>query len=268
MYMDNLNPKYAFIPPPYSTPIFANTPKYRIKTAIKKWNEEEILTCEKIKKIPSYFCFFSPILKTNFLNIDEKYVLLHQEVLIPFHEFFRNLPEKQVEYFAWASFFRLIDAFKLLNSHGILYTNYGKIGFTHQNQPVLFDFERNIQDLQYLPLEQHVAIFLENNSHIEALSKTNITDICFEFNKNKYDNKDENEDIREKTHEKCMNLLMPWINQPKSLTLNEMNKYKNTWDIYSLSMLYLNLINIYPIISTTFPVYLLYKNIQLDGKSR
>jgi len=240
-------------------------PKYRIKTAIKKWNEEELFICEKIKKIPRYFCFFAPILKSSLLNIPEKYVLIHQEELVPFYEFFRNLPEKQLEYFAWSSFSRLSDAFNLLNSNGILYTNYGKIGFTYQNQPVLFDFERNINDLQYLPLEQRVVIFLEKNSHIEALSKTDITDICFGFNRNKYD---ENEDIREKNQEKCMNLLIPWINQPKSATLNEMNKYKDTWDIYSLSMLYLNLTTVYPIILKTFPVDVLYKNMHLDGKSR
>ena len=69
-----MNPKY------FATEITHITHKNRTKETkmheikqIKRYDEEELEICKKILKIPTYFLFFSPIRKFNFLNISEKY---------------------------------------------------------------------------------------------------------------------------------------------------------------------------------------------------
>ena len=146
------------------------------KTIIKQYNEEELIICNKIRKIPLYFCYFAPIISVKFLNNQNNYILISRQDLIPFYDFFSKLPENQFNHYVINSYLHLKKAFQILNQEDILYINYGKIGFNYQNQPLIFDFERNVNDLEHLPLEQYVISFLEKSQSV-SLSKENIENI-------------------------------------------------------------------------------------------
>jgi hypothetical protein len=98
--------------------------------------------------------------------------------------FFGKCAEKEKILRIFTSYGHLIRACQILNQYGIVYENYDKIGFNRQNQPILFDFERNRAKIQYLPIEAHVTAFLEKND-VLSLSKSNIEEICGTFLKNK-----------------------------------------------------------------------------------
>ena len=164
---------------------------------------------------------------------------------------FENLPENQIKYFIYSSYFHLTKAFEVLNKHEIIYANYGKFGFNYQNQPILFDFERNLNDLDHLPLERHVIAFLEKNQSYISLSRENIEFICKNFlqtqqtqeieklnNKLYIPYKSYKSYKSYKNKEDCMKLLIPLINKPKCNIIQEMEKTQYNWDMYSLNMLY------------------------------
>jgi len=226
---------------------------------IKKYNEEELKICAKILKIPMYFLFFSPIKKYSFLNAPEKYILVYREDLLPFYDFFEKCTEKERKMRILASYRHLIRGCQLLNHHGIVYENYEKIGFNRQNQPILFDFERNKASLQYLPLEAHVLSFIKNND-VVSLSKSNIEQICENFLKMYIFNH------AKPTLRECMSLFVHLINQPKQAIINEMEKYKNTWNYYGISYLYLELLN--QVEMPVFFVDILFECIHVDFNSR
>ena len=112
--------------------------------------------------------------------------------MIPFYDFFSKLPENQFNHYVINSYLHLKKAFQILNQEDILYINYGKIGFNYQNQPLIFDFERNVNDLEHLPLEQYVISFLEKSQSV-SLSKENIENICLNFIKNQQEQNQHNQ---------------------------------------------------------------------------
>ena len=202
----------------------SNPPNFSIKKYIKRYNEKEIETVNKIKKIPRYFCFFAPFIKHSFLQVPDKYVVLYQEELIPFYDFFQNIHGKEKKMHIQSSFLHIVKAFQVLRDHDILYGNYGKIGFNRQNQPILYEFERNIVDLQYFPVEMHVIALLQRES-CSSLSLTNIDAILETFSDKS---------------PSAPSFLRELINKPKQQIIDALWKYRYTWDNYALSMLYLN----------------------------
>ena len=223
-----------------------------LKKQIKLYNEQEIVICDKIKKIPNYSCFFSPILKYSLIQSSDKYAVIYSEELKPFYDYFRNCSNKERKYRIWSSYIYLIKGFKLLHSHEIFHGNYGKIGFNKENQPVLFDFceeqeslrggerraysggrmpdeyERNMYNLSHFPIEMHIISFLEKDSGVNAsLSKFNIETIFHNF--------------LEDVQMECPDFLFNYVNKPKEQILDALWKYRYTWDNYALSMLYLEI---------------------------
>ena len=132
-----MNPAYIFFPLEKNSPIRKKT-----KNLIKKHDPIEIQISEKIKEIPFYFNYFAPIESWSFLN---KYIVVVQEDCIEFHDFFANIRKTNEKYFVsmlLSSYSHFVKAFELLNKYEIVYETIPKFGFTHQNQPVLFDFEK------------------------------------------------------------------------------------------------------------------------------
>jgi len=222
-----------------------------IKSSIQCYDPQEIAICNKIKQIPKFFSFFSPIISHSSLNAFDKYILVYKEYLVPFNDFFERLPDDQVFFFIYSSYFHLEKAFQLLNKHNILYGKYGKIGFNYKNQPMLFDFERKMDDFDnnmtmcHFPLERYCIAFLEKNM-ATSLSMTNIDEICKDFCKMREginQNQNQNQNQNHAMYKKCVDFLIPWINKPKQIVIQEMNKYQLNWDMYSTSLLYLNLLS-------------------------
>jgi L-cystine uptake protein TcyP (sodium:dicarboxylate symporter family) len=63
-----------------------------------------------------------------------------------------------------------------------------------------------------------------------------------------------------------MSLFVHLINQPKQAIINEMEKYKNTWNYYGISYLYLELLN--QVEMPVFFVDILFECIHVDFNSR
>ena len=139
-----MNPRY-FIDTIYLSNVKKKTKpcKKEIIKQIKKYNKPEIDICEKIKKIPYYFCFFSPILEYNLLDRVDSYIIVSlEEKLIPFHDFFKKINKNEKIVHILSSYRHLVEGIQKLNTIGILYGNYESIGFNYQNQPIMFNFER------------------------------------------------------------------------------------------------------------------------------
>jgi hypothetical protein len=109
-------------------------------------NSEKIEINEQIKKIPKYSQFFSPFTFKSSVNgtgNNTNYILVEQQSLVPFDDFFSNVPKNQIASLIESSFSRVKEATSILNESCILDCWTAKIGFNYQNQPILFDFERN-----------------------------------------------------------------------------------------------------------------------------
>ena len=177
-----MNPRY-FIDTIYLSNVKKKTKpcKKEIIKQIKKYNKPEIDICEKIKKIPYYFCFFSPILEYNLLDRVDSYIIVSRgRKLIPFHDFFKKINKNEKIVHILSSYRHLVEGIQKLNTIGILYGNYESIGFNYQNQPIMFNFERNQTKIQYLPIEVHIISFLTKNNN-KSLSISNIREICDNF---------------------------------------------------------------------------------------
>ena len=228
---------------------------------IKRYDEEELEICKKILKIPMYFLFFSPIRKFNFLNISEKYILVYREELQPFSDFFGKCAEKEKISRIFTSYGHLIRACQILNQYGIVYENYDKIGFNRQNQPILFDFERNPAKMQYLPIEAHVLAFLEKND-VLSLSKSNIEEICGNFLKIYPFNH------KRPSQRECVNMFVSLINKPKQVIMDEIGKYKNTWNNYGISYVFLEMLSYMSNEMPSFFVNVLFECVSVDFNRR
>jgi len=215
-----------------------NSPKIT-KYCIKTKNQEERVLCEKIKKISFYSCFFSPILSFSPVNgsISQTYWLTEQEELQTFFPFFSLFKENHFHIVLLDSFRHLEKAVNVLNKNDLSTINGWKIGFNHQNQPLLHDLERSEENSALTTIESHCIDFLERNQNIESLSKENVEVIC----RKSFSKTLENPSLRES----CETFLFSWVNQAKSRILQHMYSYSKRWNMYKLSVLYLEVISKY-----------------------
>jgi hypothetical protein len=248
---------------------------------IKKYEEciNEINISEKIKQIPYFFLYFSPIKNSKILNVSEidenilelseiaekkYYVLLLREDLYyaSFSHFFNNLSnpkEKVLELFD--SYTYLLKAIHMLNSNKIVYfdINDKKIGYNKKKQPLLKNFSESFcinddfsqrfikysPEIYSLPIEFHIISFLKDDSREKkSISQANIEEICKDFIV-------KNQALRGFSPEfikifykslVLQGLSFSIINQSREKIIEKMIKYSITWDNYSLSVLFLPII--------------------------
>jgi hypothetical protein len=224
---------------------FIELPKtrpYSIKHNIKKKNEEEQEICIKIKKIPYFYCYFSPIASFTDVNTDDlqKYSLVEQEELLPFDAFFSHFYENQFHIVLIDTFCDLEEAVVILNKNGLSQINGWNIGINRQNQPLLYDFERNDENLANVPIERQIADFLEKSPNLDSLSMENIEHVCSTFLRSCLTTSRENETKRE-----IMDFCGDWINLPRENILEHICKHDYRWNHYKLAVLYLDVISKY-----------------------
>lgn len=279
-----MNPLYIFRLPQQTEKTDIKTQE---KALIKPYNEAEIQISVKIREIPFFFHYFSPIHSWQRLNMKEKYVLIFQDDFTLFRDFFQSISkycrnsEKNGKYFIsmiMSSYSHLLKTFQLLHNSGIVYGNFKKIGFTRQNQPILFDFEKSWTDftwtrkemqdmLPYLPIEAHLLYFLQDGQN-KSFSLDNITDICANYTT-----------IVEFSEPVSVSLFTHLINKPKPVLIEELTRHKYSWDIFGTSVMYFQvlkeqrkkipeLFNIFvnPFINTF--IKHLKKNIYVDASKR
>ena len=212
-----MNPAYIFFPLEKNSPIRKKT-----KNLIKKHDPIEIQISEKIKEIPFYFNYFAPIESWSFLN---KYIVVVQEDCIEFHDFFANIRKTKEKYFVsmlLSSYSHFVKAFELLNKYEIVYETIPKLGFTHQNQPVLFDFEKKDLEIKDLPIEARLLHFIQESKN-NSLSLKNIQDVSNDFS-----------------------LFAHLVNKPKDFIISELTKNRHNWWRCKIKAMYLELIEQVP----------------------
>uniref|UniRef100_A0A6C0EWU4 Protein kinase domain-containing protein n=1 Tax=viral metagenome TaxID=1070528 RepID=A0A6C0EWU4_9ZZZZ len=175
---------------------------------------------------------------------------------------------------------RIIDSYKyllhiihILNTYQIVHLNIipNNILFNSDNNPILSNFtnsfhfpslneerksnlfksyipknqNQNQSNIFYTqPLEVYVISFLENQSNNSSLSLSNIELLCSNFTTLSFSSLSIfSETYIKEYKEQAVFSLRCYINKPKEYVVNELLKNSSTWDNYSLSMLYLHLLN-------------------------
>jgi len=195
----------------------------------------------------------------------EKYILCEYNRCksIDFATFIFNLPNPKLFIFhILDSYKHLLDILTKINENNVCFFNLSSINIHfHDNyRPFIKNFEKsiiiketNIYFIDYItniientsdfinkPLEAHVLFYLIKNDEI-TLSYTLIETICDNYVK-QLNILDFFHEIDKNIYKKmCIESLMNYINKPKNSIIIDILKNVNTWDNYSLSILYLHL---------------------------
>jgi hypothetical protein len=252
------------------------------KIALFEKCENEIKISEKVKEIPYFFLYFSPIKTHVFLKVskiddyflesseileNKDYVIISKEASFysTFDGFFENLINpKELVRFLLDSYVYLLKIIDILNSRGIVYFNLNseKVGFTQKKQPILHDFSQsfsvneNFNFLQkllpkhdptsfILPLEVHLLTFVnEKLRENERISQTSIENICKDFIVKNQPLRGFPDEFIKSYFSSCVlqALAFSIVNEEKDKVFEKIVKYAKTWDSYSLSALFLPMI--------------------------
>lgn len=235
----------------------------------------EIEICKKVCDIPFFYNYFNPILKsknigdavivddvidTNIKNGEQ--ILIWKRDMTPFidfHDFFTNLKTpKDIIVYIIDSYKELLESIKVLNDKKICYFDLkmDKIVFDKFGKPILDDFEEGIDynNIKFLnsyvpsyyvwPLEVNIIHYLNQNDDIKSLSRTNIEEICKEFIIKNKGLAFFPENYIVSYYKNCVEFLIKYINIPKNEIIKSLSRYISTWDNYSLSIVYLQLLYI------------------------
>jgi hypothetical protein len=242
-------------------------------------NEVEI--CEKISKIPYYENNFNIIIDYDFIKFgqlnekmvesiqtfdnNEKLVLFQykNEKCIEFNIFLLNLhTPKSFIFHVLESFSYLLNSLIILNSKNICFFN-----LTDENivfnldcgeKPILQNFSKSIQlskineiyiskiinsidNYTYKPLEVHILFYLIKND-LDTISLPFIEEISEHFVRNLDILRLFSQNYVETFKISCINSLKKYINKPKIDIIYNIIERTNTWDNYSISILYLHII--------------------------
>jgi hypothetical protein len=249
------------------------------KTKIKKYeflsiNEANI--GEIIKTTPYYTNNYAIVEEYEFVNInqiDGKYsekINNNNRYLL-----FKYKNDSYVNYslnMGVDSLIYLLNSLIQLNDHNICFFNISPenivINLDCGEKAIIVNFEQSLQLLKlnesyitniiktpnnytYKPLEVHVLFYLIQNN-LYSISYAFIEEICEKFVKEcTWVNKD-----------LCIESLQKYINKSKTYIINDILRYYDKWDVYSISLLYLNTFT-NPYIQTE-----LLKNIHPDPSKR
>uniref|UniRef100_A0A6C0HW56 Protein kinase domain-containing protein n=1 Tax=viral metagenome TaxID=1070528 RepID=A0A6C0HW56_9ZZZZ len=269
---------YRFIRPENPT-ITTKTTKTKTITTIKPYDffsiNEITISQHHIMKIPNYFLYFNPILTYSYAvktqmdvgyfepNNDKKKMIL-MTTNKSTHSTYSTHSSKSTLFNMINNYTYLLNTIQILNNHNLVHLNLipSNIQLNKNNQPLISNFshsfhfpslnEERISNLffQFIPkpstnepifynqpLEVYVISYLTNQT---TLSLTNIEHIAEDFTtlypvfiltKIKQ--------TKEQYKEQVILSLRPFINKPKEYIIKELLKKSNTWDNYSLSMIYL-----------------------------
>ena len=238
----------------------------------------EIQISEKIKKnLPNYVIYFdiltefsniklssSGLQDTDLLDSAKKHLLIQYscEKRVKFYDFLLNLPEPKLFIFHIIdSYSYLIRSLIMLNAKNICFFNLTseKIVFDAISlKPLLHDVEyslytRNLNDdylckivdkmddFSNMPLEIHVIFYLIKNNE-NTLSYSIISEICDNFVKNTRVLSIFSQIYRDNFKISCIETLKKYINVPKKDIIGDILLFSVTWDNYSLSILFLEII--------------------------
>jgi hypothetical protein len=236
----------------------------------------EIKICNRIKTIPYYFNYFQVVtshqLMTDLNNVAE---IINKEdcrnlSLLSYNnehgDNTRTLKDvllqcaspKQVILSSIETYFNILNSLLMLHNKQITFFDMtdNNIFFTDYHKPIIKQFEnsllheqldekyiskviKNITDFTYKPLEIHLLFYLIVNDEV-SLSYALSYEICEHFIKNMPVLSLFSPTYRENFKKECTTFLNSYINRSRSDIITDVIKYYDTWDNYSLSILYLH----------------------------
>jgi len=241
----------------------------------------ELQICEKIKKLNYYINSYYIVDSYDFINISQlndkyidkinindktRYLTLNYKNndLINFNSFLFNFDDIKLLIFnIIESFSYLLNSLYNLNEYNICFFNLCPQNIVLLNdcgeKPILQDFKyslryeklneeyfskiiNNLDDNYiYKPIEVHVLFYLIKND-INTISYSFIEEICEIYVNNLAVLQFFSQKYVEDYKKTCIETLKKYINQDKREIIKKLLKNVETWDIFSISVLYLHII--------------------------
>jgi hypothetical protein len=239
----------------------------------------ELTNIIKIKEYTSYFnvCENSSELnivelteEMNNLNLvnnitnDNKLLLkFNIQELILFKNYLKDLTCSKIYILTIINSYKhLLESIQILINNNIIHNhiNFDSIFINKYDQPILtnFSFSINISNndlYQYIkhfiieydptylewPIEFHILAYLLTNK-LTSLSSHNIHNIIYDVIDNHTILKIFGENIVSSYRTEALNYFQKYINQSYEYILNDILQYSNTWDNYTLSILFLRIL--------------------------
>ena len=237
----------------------------------------EVKISEKIKKIHYYSNYFIIVEDYDFVNIgqlndtfieklhlttEKKYLIFtyKNDVLVDFNDFlFTLLEPRSFVHHIIESFSYLLNGLIQLNENDICFFNLSPQNMVFNtncgDKPQLMDFRLSFitstinedyithiikkpNDYTHKPLEVHVLFYLIQNN-MSTISYSFIEEICIVFTKNLTVLELFSEKYRESYKVAAIEYLKKYVNKPKRDIISDILSNHETWDVYSLSVLYL-----------------------------
>jgi len=199
------------------------------------------------------------------LKNDEKIVLFKyrdDSKCVKFNDFLFNLntPNKFI-FHVLESYSYLLTSLVTLNDNDICFFNLSSENIVFDNdcgdKPMLQNFSTSLQinklnekyitavikkatEYTYKPLEVHVLFYLIEND-LNTISYSFIEEITEVFIQNLSVLSLFSQNYKDNYKKTCINSLKQYINKSKNEIICEVLKYYNTWDNYSLSLIYLHI---------------------------
>jgi len=246
------------------------------------YSANEAIICEKIKQIPYYATNYIVLDEYDFIKVeqlneqiikklenvssnDNKYLLFkyNNETCVGFDKFIFNLKTPKVLIFhVLSTFSYLLSSLIKLNDNNICFFNLSteNIVFKNDNRekPIIKNFQnslhvsklneiyitkiiKNTTEYTHKPLEVHVLFYLIQND-LDTINHDLIEEICEFYVKNLSILDLFSQKYKEVFKKACSDSLKKYINIPKSTIISDILEQNDTWDNYSLSILYLHII--------------------------
>jgi hypothetical protein len=239
----------------------------------------EATICHKIKKIPYYSNYFSILKDYELVNISQlnndivnqlknvnenKYYIFKYEdkYSIKLTDFiYEQKSIKTLLYTLINSISHILSGLHVLNENDICYFNITPENIiflnSYREKPLLTKFGSslyinrldfnyisniitNLKDFTYQPLEVNILFYFVN-SNIVTISYSFIEEFCEIFIKNLSILKIFSENYKKIYREQCAETLKKYINKPKQYIINDILERNNKWDVYAISIIYLQL---------------------------
>jgi hypothetical protein len=233
----------------------------------------------------------------NVKKMEEKYILFQykKNKFISFNDYLFDITTPKALFLCiLESFPYLLKSLIKLNNNNICFFDLTPENIVFNREcgfkPILINFQNSLNllrinesyisriiekslDFTYKPLELHILFYLENNN-LNTLSYTIIEEICEVYVKNLQILNMFSQSYKLEFKTLCVNSLKKYINKSKSDIINDILERSLTWDIYSLSIIYLHIIGnisrVFSLKGTFFNKLTLFlmKNISPDSLKR
>lgn len=242
----------------------------------------EVTICQIIGEIPYYENNFCILYDYDFIKIgqinnvtlekhdinlksDEKYLLFQYKKnrFIYFNDYLFNLnTPKKLFLDVFESFQYLLKSLIKLNNNNICFFNLSpeNIAFNSDcgNKPMIINFQYSLNlfkvnesyicniikknlDYTYKPLEVHILFYLIHNN-LNTISNSFIEEISEVYVKNLHILNMFSQNYKSEFKTLCIKSLKKYVNKSKSEIIDDILDRHSTWDIYSISIIYLHII--------------------------